>query len=70
MELPERESVEFEQSGYIQWTTDLARIPEQFRVTNVYAELGAAFANSAVIHPRLAAALIGQLNRTIGHSYP
>jgi uncharacterized protein len=66
VELPERELAEFEQSGYIQWTTDLARIPAQYSVTNVYAELGTAFANSAVTHPRLSAALIGQLVDRMG----
>lgn len=66
VELPEREAAEFERSGYIQWTTDLARIPAQFTVKNVYAELGTTFANSAVTHPRLAAALIGQLVNLMG----
>jgi len=66
LESPEKELAEFEKSGYIQWGTDLARIPEKFSVKNVYAELGTAFANSAVTHPRLSAALVGQLVNMMG----
>ena len=37
---PELEMAQFMKDGYIQWSTDLARIPEKFGVNNVYAELG------------------------------
>jgi predicted TIM-barrel fold metal-dependent hydrolase len=57
---------EFEQSGRIRWVTDLAEIPQKFGVTNVYAELGTAFANSAVAHPKFCAAMVGTLIKGMG----
>jgi len=56
----------FEQTGRIQWATDLAEIPQKFGVTNVYAELGTFFANSAVAHPKFCAALVGTLIKGMG----
>ena len=50
LELPDQAWAEFEASGRIKWATDLADIPEKHGVTNVYAELGTSFANSAVAH--------------------
>ena len=38
LELPNKAWAEFEQTGRIQWATDLAEIPQKFGVTNVYAE--------------------------------
>src|SRR5262249_7382986 len=35
-------------------------------VTNVYAELGTSFANSAVAHPKFSAALVGALVKGLG----
>jgi hypothetical protein len=46
--------------------TDLAEIPAKFGVSNVYAELGTCFANISVTHPRLAAAMLGQLVKGLG----
>jgi len=63
---PEREMAEFDKSAYIQWSTDLARIPEKFGVNNVYAELGTTFASSCVTNPRFCAALVGQLVNLMG----
>ena len=57
---------EFDKSGYIQWSTDLARIPEKFGVNNVYAEIGTSFASTAVTNPRFCAAFIGQLVNLMG----
>lgn len=57
---------EFEATGELQWATDLARIPEEHGVTNVYAELGTTFANSCVTHPRLAAATLGTVIKGLG----
>ena len=65
-ELPDRAWAEFEQTGRIQWATDLAEIPQKFGVTNVYAELGTCFANSAVAHPKFCAALVGTLIKGMG----
>ena len=66
LELPDQAWAEFETTGRIKWATDLAEIPEKFGVTNVYAELGTSFANSAVAHPRFAAALLGTLIKGLG----
>ena len=37
LELPDQAWGEFEQTGRIQWATDLAEIPQKFGVSNVYA---------------------------------
>ncbi len=66
LELPDAEAVEFEQTGYIRWVSDLAAIPERYGVTNVYGELGTCFANSAVTHPRLCAGMLGTLIQGLG----
>jgi hypothetical protein len=49
--------------------SDLARIPEDYGVTNVYGEIGTSFANTVVTHPRLAAGMIGTLLRGLGHDH-
>ncbi|MCB2183870.1 MAG: amidohydrolase [Desulfobulbaceae bacterium] len=56
----------FEENGYIPWVSDLAAIPSKFNVTNVYAELGTAFATSAVTFPRHCAVLLGTLIKGMG----
>jgi predicted TIM-barrel fold metal-dependent hydrolase len=66
LELPEQAWSEFEASGRIKWASDLAEIPQKFGVTNVYAELGTSFANSAVAHPKFSAALVGTLIKGLG----
>jgi uncharacterized protein len=66
---PDQEMVEFEKSGYIPWSTDLARIPEKFGVKNVYAELGSTFASTAVTNPRFCAAFLGQLVNLMGSDH-
>lgn len=65
-ELPDQAWTEFEQTGRIRWVSDLADIPQKFGVTNVYAELGTAFANSAVSHPKFCAAMVGTLVKGMG----
>ena len=57
LELPDQAWKEFESTGRIKWATDLAEIPQKFGVTNVYAELGTSFANSAVAHPKFCGGL-------------
>jgi predicted TIM-barrel fold metal-dependent hydrolase len=59
----------FEQTGRIEWVTDLAEIPAKFGVTNVYGDLGQLFAHTAVSQPRLNAALMGTLVRGLGHDH-
>jgi predicted TIM-barrel fold metal-dependent hydrolase len=66
LEPPDAALAEFEQTGRIKWATDLAEIPAKYGVTNVYGEVGTAFANSAVANPRFAAAFIGTLVRGLG----
>jgi len=63
---PDLEMAEFEKTGYIKWSTDLARIPEKFGVNNVYAELGSVFASTAVTDPKFCAAFVGQLVNLMG----
>lgn len=65
-EQPDQAWSEFEKTGRIRWASDLADIPQKFGVTNVYAELGTAFANSAVAHPKFCAALVGTLIKGMG----
>ena len=66
LELPAQAWAEFEATGRIKWASDLAELPEKFGVTNVHAELGTCFANSAVAHPAFAAALLGTLIKGLG----
>jgi uncharacterized protein len=66
LELPDQAWAEYETSGRIQWASDLAEIPQKYGVTNVYAELGTSFANSAVAHPKFSAALVGTLIKGMG----
>ncbi len=63
---PELEIASFEKSGYMEWSTDLARIPEKYGVNNVYAELGTTFASTAVTNPRFCAMFLGQLVNMMG----
>ena len=57
---------QFEQTGRIEWVTDLAEIPAKFGVTNVYGDLGQIFAQSTVAHPRVSAAMMGTLVKGLG----
>ena len=56
----------FEQTGRIDWVTDLAELPVKHGVANVYADLGQVFAMTAVSQPRLSAAIMGQLVKGLG----
>lgn len=67
LELPDQVWKEFEESGgYIKWASDLARIPQEHGVSNVYGDLGSTFASSAVAHPKFCAAFIGTLVKGLG----
>jgi predicted TIM-barrel fold metal-dependent hydrolase len=66
IEVPDVDAAEFEKTGYIQWVSDLARIPEKFGVNNVYGEIGTSFANTVVTHPRLTAGMLGTLIAGLG----
>ena len=56
----------FEEKGEIPWVSDLARIPEQYGVDNVYAELGSVFAVTSVSAPRYCAGILGTLIKGMG----
>jgi predicted TIM-barrel fold metal-dependent hydrolase len=60
---------EFERTGYIRWTSDLAAIPQKFGVNNVFAEIGSSFATSAVTNPRFCAAFMGTIIKGMGHDH-
>ena len=57
---------QFEQTGRVDWVTDLAEIPAKYGVTNVYGDLGQIFAQSTVAEPRLCAAMMGTLVKGLG----
>ncbi|NDH63341.1 MAG: amidohydrolase [Alphaproteobacteria bacterium] len=57
---------QFEQTGRVEWTSDLADIPAKYGVSNVYADLGQIFAQTTVTEPRLCAALMGMLVKGMG----
>jgi len=57
---------QFEKTGRVEWTSDLADIPAKYGVSNVYADLGQIFAQTTVVEPRLCAALMGMLIKGMG----
>ena len=57
---------QFERSGRIDWVTDLAEIPAQAGVSNVYADVGQLFAQTTIAEPRLSAVMMGQLIKGMG----
>ncbi len=57
---------QFEDTGRVEWTSDLAEIPAKYGVTNVYGDLGQIFAQTTVAEPRLCAALMGMLVKGLG----
>ena len=66
LELPDQALAEFEATGEITWSSDLARLPGEHGVSNVYGELGTSFALTATTSPRFAAALLGTLIKGMG----
>ncbi len=57
---------QIEQTGRIEWVTDLSEIPAKFGVSNVYGDLGQIFAQSTVADPRVCAVMMGQLVKGLG----
>jgi predicted TIM-barrel fold metal-dependent hydrolase len=57
---------EFERTGRIAWTSDLADIPAQYGVNNVYGDVGQLFATTLVAEPNVCAALMGILMKGLG----
>ena len=62
-----KEAAQFEERGYIAWVSDLAKIPTEWGVDNVYAELGSVFAVTAISNPRYCAGILGTLIKGLGH---
>jgi uncharacterized protein len=57
---------QFENTGRIEWVTDLAEVPAKFGVSNVYADVGQLFAQSTIADPRVTAAMMGQMIKGLG----
>jgi len=66
LEQPDLALSEFEATGEIKWSSHLARIPEEYGVDNVYAELGTSFATAATANPPFAAAMLGTFIKGMG----
>jgi predicted TIM-barrel fold metal-dependent hydrolase len=66
LEDPSHDLAKFDQTGRIDWTTDLANLVAENGLRNVYGELGTTFATSAVANPRFAAAIVGTLVNGMG----
>ena len=56
-----------DERGEIEWVSQLARIPAEHGVQNVYAEIGSSFGLASVMSPRFCAAMLGLLIRDMGH---
>jgi uncharacterized protein len=61
--------VQFERTGRVSWTSDLADIPAEYGVTNVYGDVGQLFATTLVAQPRVCAALMGILIKGLGSDH-
>ena len=57
---------QFEETGRIEWVTDLSEIPAKHGVTNVYADVGQLFAQTTIADPRVSAVMMGQLVKGLG----
>ena len=66
LEEPQFALDKFENTGRIEWTTDVCELASKHGLKNVYAELGTTFATVAVSSPRLAAGMIGQFVNEMG----
>jgi predicted TIM-barrel fold metal-dependent hydrolase len=64
--VPEAAWAQFETTGRVEWVSDLAEIPAQYGVTNVYGDLGQIFAQTTMANPKLCAAMMGILIRGLG----
>ena len=59
----------YEKTGELRWVSDLAKIPEKFGVTNVYADLGTVFGCCCTTSPRIAGAILGMLIKGLGYDH-
>ena len=58
----------FQESGRIEWATEMGEVAQEAGVSNIYAEMGTSFASTAVADPRFAAAVLGTWVRGLGPS--
>jgi hypothetical protein len=63
---PAETLAEFERTGRLSWTSELADIPAQYGVHNVYGDVGQLFAVTLVAQPRVCAGLMGTLIKGLG----
>jgi predicted TIM-barrel fold metal-dependent hydrolase len=68
-ESPDAALAAFEKTGYIEWVSDLAAIPDKHGVANVYADICTSFAMSATANPRFCAAFMGTLVKGLGRDH-
>ena len=57
---------QFQETGRVEWVSDLAEIPAKYGVKNVYADVGQLFAQSTIAEPRLSAVMMGILIKGLG----
>jgi len=57
---------QFDETGRMDWVSDLAEVPAKYGVSNVYADVGASFAAICLSQPRGAAAMMGILIKGLG----
>ncbi len=58
-----------QRTGRIEWVNDLAEIPAQYGVKNVYGDLGQIFAQSTMADPRVCAFMMGTLIKGLGDDH-
>jgi uncharacterized protein len=66
---PALATAQFDETGRMDWVSDLAEVPAKFGVANVYADIGASFAALCLSHPRGAAAMLGILVKGLGYDH-
>jgi predicted TIM-barrel fold metal-dependent hydrolase len=59
---------QLQRTGRVEWVNDLAEIPAQYGVKNVYGDLGQIFAQSTMADPRVCAFMMGTLVKGLGAS--
>ena len=59
-------AAQWERTGRVEWVSDLADIPSQYGVKNVYGDLGQIFAWTAAAEPRMCSFIMGSLIKGLG----
>lgn len=63
---PNAALAEFQRTGRLEWVSDLADIPGQHGVSNVWGDTGQIFAQTIAAQPRVAAAIMGIMLKGMG----